>query len=327
MTPYPLLFTPVLKQTIWGGRRLGSKLNKSLGPESDYAESWEIVDHGDEQSVIENGSLKGKTLRQSILLEKSSILGESFQSDAFPLLLKYLDCNRDLSVQVHPDDDYAKQMQPPDLGKTESWYIVESDPGSLVYAGLKDGVTRKDLTEAVAAGETETMLHAFHPTAGDILFIPAGTVHALGAGLLVAEIQQSSDTTFRLFDWNRVGGDGKGRPLHIQQSLDVTDFQRGPIAAKRAQPNLPRWQEVVHSDKFTLQVLNSGSGQIGGDNRFHILTVPKGFAVLQTEEEEYTLTTGQSLLLPAAMPTCTIEAGHDSVVLGMHEPVNPKVAN
>lgn len=327
MSPYPLRFKPIFKQTIWGGRRLESKLNKSLGPEPDYAESWEIADHGDEQSIIENGALKGQTLRQALLQEKSLIVGESYPSNAFPLLLKYLDCNRDLSVQVHPDDHYAKKMQPPDLGKTESWYIVESDPESLVYAGLKSGVTEKDLREAVAAGQTEKALHSFHPTAGDILFIPAGTVHALGAGLLVAEIQQSSNTTFRLFDWNRVDRDGKARPLHVEQSLDVTDFHRGPIVAKRAQPNLLGWQAMVHCDKFTLQVLNSGSGPVGGDNRFHILTVPKGTAILQTEDENYSLSTGQSILLPAGISNCTVVTGSDSIVLEMHEPANQNLAD
>lgn len=180
MQAYPLEFEPLLKQTIWGGRRLETKLNKKLGSAEDYAESWEIVDHGVDQSVVCNGELAGQTLKQIITADKTFIFGVNQQPTDFPLLLKYLDCNRVLSVQVHPDDSYALRMVPPDLGKTEAWYIVESEPESLVYAGLKSGVTKRDLVEALENGEAEKVLHAFHPDAGDVIYIPAGTVHALG---------------------------------------------------------------------------------------------------------------------------------------------------
>ncbi|MGB1815367.1 MAG: type I phosphomannose isomerase catalytic subunit, partial [Rubripirellula sp.] len=203
MTPYPLTFAPVLKQTIWGGRLLGDHLKKPIGSAADYAESWEVVDHGEDQSIVQNGVLAGKTLKQLIRNNADWLLGSKTGMDSFPLLLKYLDCNRVLSVQVHPDDEYALKMPMPDLGKTEAWYIVAAAPESLIYAGLKEGVDSSTLQAAIKNGTTEDALHSFHPSAGDIVFIPAGTVHALGAGLLVAEIQQSSDTTFRLFDWNR----------------------------------------------------------------------------------------------------------------------------
>ena len=189
MNQYPLKFRPVLKQTIWGCRRLGTQLGKPIGDEKNYAESWEIVDHGDDQSVVADGPLKGKTLAQLISDHPDWFPVSGADAAAFPLLLKYLDCNRVLSVQVHPDDRYAKAMTPPDLGKTEAWYIVASDPGSLIYAGLKTGVDRQVLQRAVSGGRMEEVLHSFHPAPGDVVFIPAGTVHALGEGLLVAEIQ------------------------------------------------------------------------------------------------------------------------------------------
>ncbi|NND99916.1 MAG: class I mannose-6-phosphate isomerase, partial [Pirellulaceae bacterium] len=297
MKPYPLRFEPVLKQTIWGGRRLGDALGKPIGDENNYAESWEIVDHGTDQSVVVSGHLSGKTLNELVARHRDWILGatnpggagvhagKSSDDVAFPLLLKYLDCNRVLSVQVHPDDDYAASMPNPDLGKTEAWYIVAAEPKSLIYAGLKPGVDAGALREAVAAGQTENVLHSFHPDAGDVVFIPAGTVHALGAGLLVAEIQQSSNTTFRLFDWNRVGADGRARQLHIEPSIEVSDYESGPVTPQRSDPQASGWQELVRCEKFVLQALESGTAVAGGDDQFHILTVPKGTATIESSGE------------------------------------------
>jgi len=320
MQAYPLEFEPLLKQTIWGGRRLETKLNKKLGSAEDYAESWEIVDHGVDQSVVCNGELAGQTLKQIITADKTFIFGVNQQPTDFPLLLKYLDCNRVLSVQVHPDDSYALRMVPPDLGKTEAWYIVESEPESLVYAGLKSGVTKRDLVEALENGEAEKVLHAFHPDAGDVIYIPAGTVHALGAGLLVAEIQQSSDTTFRLYDWNRVDGEGNSRELHIQKSLEVTDFNRGPIIPRSAKKDFSDWQQMVRCDKFVLNLLTSGEEKVGGDDRFHLLSVPKGAATLRYDGQEHHLPTGQSVLLPAAMQKVSVCLTPGSVLMEMHPP-------
>ncbi|MFK8111472.1 MAG: type I phosphomannose isomerase catalytic subunit [Rubripirellula sp.] len=324
MRPYPLEFQPVLKQIIWGGRKLGDQLCKPIGPESDYAESWEVVDHGDDQSVVSNGPLAGRTLAEVIAESGDWLLGSDFSSQAgdgrFPLLLKYLDCNRVLSVQVHPDDRYGLQMAKPDLGKTEAWYIVSADPGSVVYAGLKAGVDSQALQAAIDEGRTEEVLHSFHPSAGDVVFIPAGTVHALGAGLLVAEIQQSSDTTFRLYDWDRMGADGKPRPLHIQQAIEVTDYESGPVATRRCDAQRAGWQAVVECDKFVLQLLEKGSGQIGGDGKFHILTVPRGEVELRTSECVTTLKTGMTVVLPALMDRCTVEPKPDSTVFAAHLP-------
>jgi mannose-6-phosphate isomerase len=324
-TPYPLRFRPLIKQTIWGGSKLGRLLGKEIGDQEDYAESWELVDHGQDQSVLENGPLAGQTLSDLIRRDPNWVLGEGAGEDAFPLLLKYLDCNRVLSVQVHPDDQYAAQMDVPDLGKTEAWYVVDVEPGSVIYAGLKPGVDRVALADAVQAGETEQVLYAFHPQPGDCVFIPAGTVHALGAGLVIAEIQQSSDTTFRLFDWNRVGADGQPRPLHLRQSLEVTDYRSGPVLPRRTDKSSRGWQRLVRCSKFELSSLetttSSDAGveksgeEVGGDGRFHILTVPRGRAVLTTPEETIRLARGQSCLLPAAMPTCNVTPEPDSTVL------------
>mgnify|MGYP001816532193 FL=1 len=317
MKPYPLRFRPILKRTIWGGRRLGDQLGKPIGTESDYAESWEVVDHGTDQSVVENGELADHSLAELIARDRQWLLGRDSTDDSFPLLLKYLDCNRVLSVQVHPDDTYGRTMTPPDLGKTEAWYIVASEPDSQIYAGLKSGVDREQLQRAVESGETESVLYAFHPEAGDVVFIPAGTVHALGAGLLVAEIQQSSDTTFRLFDWNRVGADGKPRDLHIRESLEVTDYDRGPVHPRRADPDSAGWQELVSCDKFILRAIHGGVAPIAGDGKFHIVTVPRGGATLHVESESVALRVGETLLLPASLLGGEVEVDPGSVLLAM----------
>lgn len=314
-SPYPLRFRPLIKQTIWGGRKLGDMLGKPIGAENNYAESWELVDHGDDQSVVTNGPLAGTTLQQLLARAPEWVLGSDAQEPQFPLLLKYLDCNRVLSVQVHPDDQYGATLSVPDRGKTEAWYVVDAEPESVIYAGLKSGVDRAALADAMAAGETDRVLHAFHPEPGDCVFIPAGTVHALGAGLVIAEIQQSSDTTFRLFDWNRVGADGQPRPLHIEQSLDVTDYASGPVHARKSNRELAGLQNLVSCDKFTLSVLERGDCELKPTRRCQILTVPRGTAVLHTPDETVTLQCGQTVLLPAAMPACELSVQADATAL------------
>lgn len=334
MEPYPLQFRPVLKRIIWGGRLLGDRLGKPIGTENDYAESWEVVDHGVDQSVVANGSLSGRTLAQVAAEHRGWLLGQDAESDldtadsvirgAFPLLLKYLDCNRVLSVQVHPCDAYGLKMDTPDLGKTEAWYIVAAEPESLIYAGLKPGVDRETFRASIESGRIEETLHSFHPSAGDVVFIPAGTVHALGAGLLVAEIQQSSNTTFRLFDWNRMGADGKPRQLHLDQGIEVADYDSGPVAASRPEPGVEGWQRLVSCDKFVLQVMESGEAAIAGDNQFHIITVPRGSATLRTgqhaTETTTEMTAGMTVLLPAAMGRCSVEVSAESTVFAAHLP-------
>lgn len=299
---------------------MGEQLGKPIGSESDYAESWEVVDHGADQSVVENGPLAGMSLADLIQEHPAWLLGEGATDSQFPLLLKFLDCNRVLSVQVHPDDQYGATMPTPDLGKTEAWYIVASLPDSQVYAGLKPGVDRATLHRAIDAGQTEDVLHSFHPDPGDCVFIPAGTVHALGAGLLVAEIQQSSDTTFRLFDWNRVGADGNPRDLHIDQALEVTDYESGPVLPRKVDPAIAGWQCLVECEKFVLRSLESGEAKFAGDGKFHIMTVPRGRANLRLGEESTTLATGQSVLIPAKTDRMEVSVDADSTVLEMHLP-------
>lgn len=311
---HPLLLAPVYRRYLWGGRRFATMLGRSLPPGDDFAESWELVDRAGDQSVVTTGPLAGATLGDLVRTRGGELLGRHAPRAAFPLLFKFLDACRDLSVQVHPDDARAARLTPPDLGKTEAWYVIDAAAGSRIYAGLREGVDREALAAAVRAGRCAEVLHSFEPQAGDCVFIPAGTVHALGAGLVIAEIQQSSDVTYRLYDWDRVGTDGKPRPLHVEAGLDaVTAF--GPVTPVRLTDGptpMPcddgtACRRLVTSDFFLFdEVRSAGSWQVGGDDACHFLTVLSGTFHLDDAWRLPPLVTGTSVLMPAAIASQTL---------------------
>jgi mannose-6-phosphate isomerase len=318
----PLLqFEPILREYVWGGRRL-AELGKPLGDGDHYAESWEVVDHGADQSIVEGTSLAGKTLHDLVTNHGPALLGRHDPRPQFPLLFKFLDCQRTLSVQVHPNDEQATQLDPPDLGKTEAWVVLAAEPGGKIYAGLKPGVDRQSLERELARGSCQSCLHAFEPRAGDCLLIEAGTVHALGAGLLVAEIQQASDTTFRLFDWNRVDIDGKPRALHVQQSLDTIDYRRGPVNPVVPQSsNRPNVERLVKCDKFILDRWQLDAPQtIENDNQFHLLSAIEGSVSVRSEDSQLDLSRGDTLLVPACCRQIEVISQGRAMLLDMYLP-------
>lgn len=333
----PLRFQPLFRRYLWGGRRLGTLLGKPLGEGNDYAESWELVDHGADQSVVRFGPEAGATLaelltnhpaellgRHANLVPRQPISGSCAMRPQFPLLAKFLDAHSNLSVQVHPNDQQAACQVPPDLGKTEAWIVLDRVPGARIYAGLKRGFDREALKREVLRGTTELCLHHFEPNVGDCVFIPAGTVHAIGAGLVVAEIQQSSDTTFRLFDWNRVGPDGKPRPLHIEQALAVIDFTSGPVGPCQPHPTVhPACDELVACDKFVLRRWRlERPTELGGDDRFHLLVVLQGEVKVASDPASEPLRFGETMLLPAAAGPVTVTPLPPSIVLDAFLPDN-----
>jgi mannose-6-phosphate isomerase len=299
---YPLRFKPILRQYLWGGRRLETELGKKLGDGDRYAESWEIVDHGEDQSTVVAGPWMGKQLHELVTSHGSELFGRNLPQRQFPLLFKFLDAHKTLSVQVHPNDEQGARLDPPDLGKTEAWVVLTADPGSKIYAGLKPGVDRARLTRHLEEGTCDRALHAFEPKVGDCVFIRAGTVHALGAGLVIAEIQQASDTTFRLFDWNRVDADGNPRPLHIDEALEVIDFGRGPVDPQTPQrTEYAHVERLVECDKFVLDRWRfDNSGIIEPDGRFHLLAVVDGAMELVADTTTVLLKRGDTVLIPAA---------------------------
>ena len=330
---YPLRFHPIFKDYLWGGQRLAEVLGKATGP-GVWAESWEIVDHVNGQSVVEFGEFSGQTLSELIASHGTALLGQQVYDritnervpeqlrGRFPLLLKFLDANRDLSVQVHPDDTIGATLKTPDFGKTEAWYIVDAQPKAKIYAGLKTGVTAEDFRDAIEQGKAAEVLHSFSASAGDCVFIRAGTVHAIGAGLMVCEIQQASDTTFRLFDWNRVDDQGNSRPLHIEQGIAATDFSIGPV-----QPQQPEQetdsnnQQLVKCDKFHLnRVQIDGTSQIGGDGKFHIVAVVNGEIEIENDPSGKAMTIGSSALIPADSKSLEIKTGTSATILEISLP-------
>lgn len=317
---YPLRFQPLFRRYLWGGRRLQTQLGKPIGDGDDYAESWEVVDRKADQSVVQYGPRAGQTLHQLLTECGPELLGCHAGLTSFPLLFKFLDCNRVLSVQVHPNDAQASLLDPPDQGKTEAWVVMDAAPGSRIYAGLRPGVDRKILADAIATGNVESCLASFEPQAGDCLFIPAGLVHALGAGLLVAEIQQSSDATFRLFDWNRVDKNGKSRPLHIAESLDSIRFDLGEGRPLVPVPTADRArQQLVRCDKFVLdRLLLNQSHEVGGDDRFHLLAVLSGTVYIEDDPAEAPLAAGGTLLAPAACGRVQLNAAETATVLDIY---------
>ena len=226
----PITFKPLYMERVWGGRELERVYGREL-PEAHtpYGESWEIVDRAGEQSVVDEGELAGTTLHELWTMRRDEIFGCGMPGfTRFPILIKVLDARDDLSIQVHPPVDLADSLggEP----KTEMWYIAAADPGAKLYVGLKKGVGRADFEHAIANGTVEQCVHALTPSAGQSIFIPSGRLHAIGAGFLIHEIQQNSDTTYRVFDWNRCGLDGKPRELHVEKSLasiDFNDFEPG----------------------------------------------------------------------------------------------------
>ncbi|WP_438481875.1 type I phosphomannose isomerase catalytic subunit [Oleiharenicola lentus] len=226
MTPV-LQFKPIYQERVWGGRELETFLGRKLPGTTPIGESWEIVDRTEAQSVIANGKWAGKTLRAAIEADSADIMGPSWpKARSFPILVKWLDCRDRLSVQVHPPASIAAKLggEP----KTENWYFAQVDQGAAVYAGLKPGVTRATFEQGIADGTVAKQLESLPVKNGDSLLIHSGTMHAIDAGNVILEIQQNSDTTYRVYDWGRVGLDGKPRALHVEQSLACLDANTSP---------------------------------------------------------------------------------------------------
>ena len=297
----PLVLGPIYRRYLWGGRRFATAFGRDLPAGEDFAESWELVDRSQDQSLVAAGPLAGTPLGELVRTRGRELFGRSAGGREFPLLFKFLDAHRVLSVQVHPDDARAARLDPPDRGKTEAWYVVAAEPGSLIYAGLREGVDQSTLAAAIRAGTCAEVLHAFEPVAGDCVFIPAGTVHAIGAGLLVAEIQQSSDVTYRLFDWNRTGPDGQPRPLHVEAGVEAVS-RFGPVLPTRGQPTAdPAVRRLVDGEFFILDEVCPGDSWLAdSEGRCQFLAVLTGGIHLPARWSQPALGPGGCLLLPAS---------------------------
>ena len=261
----PLTFEPIFMERMWGGRRLEAEFAKKLPPKRPIGESWEIVDRPEAQSIVHNGLLRGKTLHGLWTQHRDEIFGDVPDSPRFPLLLKLLDAHDKLSLQVHPPEKLAERLGAE--SKTEFWYVAAADRSAELYLGFRQSITRDQFEKALRDGTAADYVHTVPVRTGDSVFLPAGRLHALGAGNLLIEIQQNSDTTYRVFDWNRVDDEGKPRQLHVEKALQCIDFDD-----VRPQLLRPTGEVILRQDLFEIQKWNLVSPrEVGARGQFVIV--------------------------------------------------------
>jgi mannose-6-phosphate isomerase len=310
----PITFRPLYMERVWGGRELERVYHRHLPDRHQpYGESWEIVDREDAQSVVVEGCFVGTTLHELWNRHRAELFGDGYADGAerFPLLIKILDARDDLSIQVHPPASIAASLggEP----KTEMWVIADCVPGAKLYAGLRRGVTREAFERAVAEGTVAECVHAIEPQPGDSIFIPSGRLHAIGAGFLIHEIQQNSDTTYRVFDWNRMGLDGKPRELHVAESMASIDF--ADFEPAMDVPCGEVLAECAHFKTISRRFAEGGMLANPDAGRFSIVTVTRG-SLTSTDGRRFE--TGRSLLLPKAADPLQVAA--DTTVLQITVP-------
>ena len=306
---YLLLFEPILKERIWGGQRLGKLFNRQLTADK-IGESWDVACHKNGTSIISNGKYKGKSLDELIDKFGRCLLGNDLDDkdiEKFPLLIKMLDASDVLSVQVHPNDEYAALNENGELGKTEMWYIVDTEPGAHLYFGIKPGTTPQDFRKAIVEGNVEPYLCSVNVKKGDVLYIPAGMVHAIGSGIVICEIQQNSDTTYRVFDWNRVDDNGNPRQLHVEKVLDVIDFDgrysNEKVKGIEIMEDGGKITYLVACPYFAVEKVEiRGSIQdIANGEKFFILTILEGEGSIEYNGGLQSFERGDSIMIPASL--------------------------
>lgn len=314
---YPLLFHPRFKERVWGGRTLERLYGKALPPDVPIGESWEISDRSGDESVVANGPLAGKTLRSLMEERAADMIGTATPGARFPILCKILDARDTLSVQVHPPDRATGVLGEP---KTEMWFITDAEPRAELYVGLRQGVTRAQFEQRIHGGGVADCLQRLPVQAGDSMFLPSGRVHAIGAGLVIFEIQQNSDTTFRVFDWNRTGLDGRPRDLHIPESLASIDFDdiEPPLApADTSSDGTFAMRPLVRDQRFNVDLARA-------DAHGTLFLATPGWKIVASVEGRVAvggggrwaaLTPGQFCLVPAALEDASVTAEQGSSLL------------
>ncbi len=324
---YPLLFKPVLKNYMWGGRNLESIFGRVLPPDGVIAESWDIAAHRDGSSVVENGILTGKTLTEVQAIYGLQLIGRNSQwaqnRFKFPLLVKLLDAQRRLSVQVHPDDDYAQEHESDELGKSEMWVVLHAEPDSELILGVTKGTTAEIFRKAIESDGLLSCLHRMKVSAGEFVCVPSGSLHAIMGGTVLAEIQQNSNTTYRVYDWGRANSD---RPLHIEKSLDVINFDQ-------VEPQIPTPTRISFDkgilremlcqnryfsvERFAMPAGATFAGFLDGST-FEIWGSLVGDAELESDSSRIGLRAIRFVLMPATTGAFTIKASRQSTLLRIY---------
>ena len=321
---YPLRFEPIYQYRIWGGRRLSQLLSAPL-PDGPVGEAWLLSDRTDHASIVTDGPLKGHTITQLLEQWPEQMLGkQAGKFDRFPVLLKFLDARDTLSVQVHPTDQQTKYLPQGETGKTEAWVVLEAGSESCIYAGLKPGTTLDNLQESLTNGTVVDRLASFTPKPGDALLIPAGAVHSLG-DVVVFEVQENSDVTFRLYDWDHVDAKtGKPRPLQVDQAMACIDFAQGvlkPLSPLVEESGPVRRERLFSGEHFGLwRISGNMPFQVGVDGTARVLVCLTGSGHIEHAGGNYAFTKGDVLLLPASVGACDCRPQGATVVLEISLP-------
>ncbi len=316
---YPLTFQPIFKERVWGGRKLEQRYHKPLPPAVPIGESWEISDRPGDVSVIANGPLSGKDLHWLVENHQTDLLGSvKLEDERFPLLIKILDAREKLSLQVHPPPEKAAELGGDP--KTEMWYIAQAEPEAELYVGLRRRVTREEFERRLQAGHVADCFHRLRVREGDAMFLPSGRVHAIGAGLVIFEIQQNSDTTYRVFDWGRVGLDGKPRELHVSQSLAsiaFDDFEPLLIRGEFTGNGPVKVRPLVRDALFTVEACQTTKGTSVAltPRTMQIIGMLKGKLSVQNGKTSVLLSAGQFALVPAGLEGVTLQTATPAAFL------------
>ncbi len=317
---YPLKFKTIYKDKIWGGQKIKTYLNKDFGDLPNCGETWEISGVKSDVSVVDGGALDGQSLAD--LLEKygAELVGKKVYDhfgNIFPLLVKFIDANEDLSIQVHPDDKLAKERHN-SFGKTEMWYVIEADPGSTLIAGFNQELTQEKYLEVFNSGHLTDVLNKEDVHAGDVFFLPAGRVHTIGKGLLIAEIQQTSDITYRIYDFDRVDDKGNKRELHVEEALAAIDYKFYPEYKTKYQPEKNETVHVVTCPYFTTNILDfteSTSKDYSSLDSFVIHVCVEGAYTIKHNSETYPVKMGECILMPKTIDKIELETASGFKIL------------
>ncbi len=315
---YPLKFTPILKEKIWGGSKLNTYLNKESNSDQ-IGESWEISDVEGDFSIVASGNLQGKSLRSLIEKYQSDLVGKSIYErfqNKFPLLIKFIDAKENLSVQLHPDDVLAKKRHN-SFGKTEMWYIMQADEGCGIIVGFKDGVSVEDYENSLENNSIEDLLNFEEVQPGDTFFIKPGLIHAIGKGVVLAEIQQTSDITYRVYDYNRTDSEGNARQLHTEEAKDAIDFEANneykiDYASKEndkislVENQYFKTKQIKLSKELTLDYSSTDS--------FVIYMNIEGDTKVSTNRGDEVLKAGETLLIPACIDEVKISSNNSTLL-------------
>jgi mannose-6-phosphate isomerase len=309
---YPLKFEPVLKEKIWGGNTLAESYGKNKGKLANIGESWEISAVSDNLSVVSNGFLAGNNIEEIIEVYMGDITGESIYEkfgNEFPLLIKLIEAREDLSIQVHPDNEMAKKRHSA-YGKTEMWFILQSERDSKIYTGFSEPVTREIYQDALAHNALPSLLNAEHPEPGDTFFTPAGRIHAIGAGVVLAEIQQTSDITYRIYDWGRKDDRGNYRELHTDLALDAIDYNASGKAGIRKDLKRNHPENLVKCEFFVANAISfdkPAERDYTMLDSFVIYICTEGEFRIRWDGKTENVTKGETILIPAVITNVILE--------------------